>query len=420
MLKEGVTKNLTECILPFWMNLKDDEYGGYYGLVDPELQVHKDGEKGVILCSRILWMFSHAYMTLGDEKYLEYAEHAYNFLRDKCMDKERGGVYWSVNYDGTPCDTTKHSYNHSFAVYALATYFEATGNVEALKYAIDIYEIIEDKFTDEVGYTEAFDINFLPSSNEKLSENGVEAAKTMNTALHIMEAYTVLYKVLRFGPSTSSEYAMEVGTDGYPVEGLDTAEYMGRVQERIEALLECFAEKIYQGNDRLEVFFDKDFNSIIDLQSYGHDIEASWLIDRALEVLDDQYTGETYQKLCRLTDKLAEVILDIAVEKGGSVLNECEKGVVNRKRIWWVQAESIIGFVNYYQKHKDADKYLKAAEDIWTFCENYFLDKRPGGEWYNELFDDLTPDLSMNTVDLWKCPYHTSRMCMEIIERLGV
>lgn len=422
MLKEGVKKNLVECILPFWMSLKDDQYGGFYGLVDPELKVHKDGEKGVILCSRILWTFSSAYMTLGDEKYLEYAEHAYRFLRDKCIDKERGGVYWSVNYDGTPCDTTKHSYNHSFAVYALATYFEATGDAEALKLAIDMFEIIEEKFTDDVGYTEAFDVNFRPSSNEKLSENGVEAAKTMNTALHIMEAYTVLYKVLRFGPSVSSESAMEVGSDGYPEEGLDTAEYMGRVQERLEAILECFADKIYQGNDRLEVFFDKDFKSIIDLQSYGHDIEASWLIDRTLEVLDDQYMGDSYIKLCKLTDKLAETILNIAVEKDGSVLNECERGVVNRKRIWWVQAEAIIGFVNYYQKHNGddhaANKYMEAAENVWSFCENHFLDKRPGGEWYNELSDDLTPDLSMDTVNLWKCPYHTARMCMEVIERL--
>ncbi len=422
MLKEGVKKNLVECILPFWMSLKDDQYGGFYGLVDPELKVHKDGEKGVILCSRILWTFSSAYMTLGDEKYLEYAEHAYRFLRDKCIDKERGGVYWSVNYDGTPCDTTKHSYNHSFAVYALATYFEATGDAEALKLAIDMFEMIEEKFTDDVGYTEAFDVNFRPSSNEKLSENGVEAAKTMNTALHIMEAYTVLYKVLRFGPSVSSESAMEVGSDGYPEEGLDTAEYMGRVQERLEAILECFADKIYQGNDRLEVFFDKDFKSIIDLQSYGHDIEASWLIDRTLEVLDDQYMGDSYIKLCKLTDKLAETILNIAVEKDGSVLNECERGVVNRKRIWWVQAEAIIGFVNYYQKHNgddhEADKYMEAAENVWSFCENHFLDKRPGGEWYNELSDDLTPDLSMDTVNLWKGPYHTARMCMEVIERL--
>ena len=420
MLKEGVKKNLTECILPFWMSLKDDEYGGFYGLVDSELKLHKDGEKGVILCSRILWTFSSAYMVLEDEKYLEYAEHAYKFLRDKCIDKERGGVYWSVNYDGTPCDTTKHSYNHSFAVYALATYFEASGDPEALKLALELFEIIEGKFTDEYGNTEAYDIEFKPSTNEKLSENGVEAAKTMNTALHIMEAYTVLYKVLRFGPSTASEYAMEVGTDGYPVEGIDTAEYMGLVQEKLETILECFAEKIYQGNDRLEVFFDKEWNSIIDLQSYGHDIEASWLIDRTLEILDDQYTGDSLSKLCKLTDKLAETIISIAVEKDGSLLNECERGVVNRKRIWWVQAEAIIGFVNYYQKHgNEAKKFLEAAEDVWNFCEKYFLDKRPGGEWYNELYDDLTPDLSMDTVNIWKCPYHTARMCMEIIVRLS-
>ena len=430
-LQERVKKNLTECILPFWMSLRDDENGGFYGLVDPELSLHKDGEKGVILCSRILWTFSYAYITLGDSKYLDYAKHAYEFLRDACVDKERGGVYWSVSYDGKPLDTTKHSYNHSFAVYGLATYYEASGDREALDLALQLFEVIEEHFTDEVGYTEAFDIDFKPSTNEKLSENGVEAAKTMNTALHIMEAYTVLYKVLKYGPTG---YISEAGTQTIPASAYsDEVElygdeendiYIGRVLEKLEAVLDTFAEKMDQGNNRLEVFFDKDFNSIIDLQSYGHDIEASWLIDRALEVLDDDLKSDNISKLCKLTDNLAEVIFSIAVADDGSVLNECERGVVNRKRIWWVQAEAIIGFVNYAMKHRDSaspeisDKYMAAANAVWEFCENYFLDKREGGEWFSELNDDLTPDLSKNIVDIWKCPYYTSRMCMEIINRL--
>ena len=415
MLAESVKKNLTECILPFWMKLKDEENGGFYGLVDPEISVHKDAVKGVILTSRILWSFSEAYLTLGDMKYLEYAKHAYVFLRDKCVDKERGGVYWSVTYDGKPSDSQKHSYNHSFAIYALATYYEATGDEEALKLAIELFEVVEKHFNDGNGYTEALDVSFNPSSNEKLSENGVMAARTMNTALHIMEAYTVLFKVLKYGPA-DTEY-MECG-----LEGAD--EYSGMVQEKIEKVLDCFADKIYQGKDRLEVFFDKDFNPIIDLWSYGHDIEASWLIDRALEVLDEDYIGDSLPKLKRLTDLLAETIYKTAISEDGSMLNECERGVVNTKRIWWVQAEAIIGFVNYYQKHggdanPEVSGYLKAAEAVWDICDKYFIDRRDGGEWFNELFEDLTPDRSMNIVDEWKCPYHTSRMCMEILKRMS-
>ncbi len=399
-LVEGVYKNLTECILPFWKKLKDEEYGGFYGLIDPDLVLHKDGDKGVILHSRILWFFSSAYRSLGDKKLLEYANHAFNYLITKCYDHENGGLFWSVTYDGKPLDTTKHSYNHAFAVYSLSAYYNISENEEALKYALKLYEIIESKFTDDRGYTESYDMYFKPISNDKLSENGVMADKTMNTALHVIEAYTVLLQALRNNTTSDSES--------------DYSEYVSLVEEKIRSLLDCFLNDIYQGNDRLEVFFDKDFNSIIDLQSYGHDIEASWLLDRTIQVLGEE---EYSEKITLLTDKLAETIREITIFEDGSIANECERGVVNTTRIWWVQAEAIVGFINYYQKHNDKS-YLDAAKAIWDYCEKYFMDKRPGGEWFSEIDDEGKPVPDKNIVDEWKCPYHTGRMCMEVIDRL--
>ena len=196
-LAKEVKQELTGRIVPFWEGLRDEEYGGFYGYQDFDLNVQKTYEKGCILNSRILWFFSNAYLTLKDEKLRADAEHAYRFMKQACVDREYGGVFWSVTYDGKPLDTTKHTYNQAFAIYALSTYFDATGDTEALELAKSLQQIIETHCTDEYGYLEAFTRDFKPESNEKLSENGVMAEKTMNTLLHVFEAYTELYRVTK-------------------------------------------------------------------------------------------------------------------------------------------------------------------------------------------------------------------------------
>ena len=176
-------------ILPFWMGLKDDEFGGFYGMLDINLKLDKKAVKGCILNSRILWFFSNAYLEGYGEDVLLYADHAFDFLKRFCVDKQNGGVYWSLNYDGKPYDKIKHTYNQAFALYALASYYDATKNEEALKLAYQIYHIIENKCKDQIGYLEAFTDDWKPTNNDKLSENGVIAEKTMNTHLHVFEAY---------------------------------------------------------------------------------------------------------------------------------------------------------------------------------------------------------------------------------------
>lgn len=387
-MKEEITKHLTDDIIPFWKNLRDDEFGGYYGYLDYDLKLDKKAEKGCILNSRITWFFSNAYTLLKDKSLLEEADHGYEFLKEHCIDKEYGGIYWSMKYDGTPLDTTKHTYNQAFCIYALSSYYEASGKQEALELARKLYELIETRCMDDNGYLEAFTRDFKPESNEKLSENGVLAEKTMNTLLHVLEAYTELYRV----------------------------SHDEKVGDRLRWIMDTFADKVYNPKlKRQEVFFDKDYNSIIDLHSYGHDIETAWLMDRSLEVLGDAaYT----EKLTPITKALTENIYNVAFD-GHSLSNECDKGVVDTNRVWWVQAETIVGLLNGYEKDPSKTQYKEAAEAAWQFIKEHVIDKRQGSEWYWLVRQDGSPVEGKPIVEPWKCPYHNGRMCMEVIRRMS-
>lgn len=386
MMQEEIKTHLIQDIIPFWKSLRDDTFGGYYGYMDYDLKVDKQAVKGCILNSRITWFFSNAYTLLKDESLLEEAKHGFAFMKEHCMDKENGGIFWSIRYDGVPEDTTKHTYNQAFSIYALSSYYEASKEEEALSMAKELFHLIETKCTDEIGYLEAFDEAFHQIENDKLSENGVIADKTMNTLLHVFEAYTELYRV-----------------SGMP-----------EVKERLEWIMDVFAKKVYNpALHRQEVFFDAHMNSIIDLHSYGHDIETAWLIDRGVEILGEK---EYEEKMTPITKDLTAQIYQVAFN-GHSLANECEKGVVNRHRIWWVQAEAVVGFLNGYQKSPEKTEYLEAAKEEWSFIKEHVIDKRTGSEWFWEVDESGKPYEGRPIVEPWKCPYHNGRMCFEVLKR---
>lgn len=386
MFAEEIKEHLTKDLIPFWKHLKDDQNGGFYGYLGYNLRLNQKAVKGCILNSRILWFFSNAYLLLGDEELLVCARHAYQFLTEYCLDQENGGIYWSVTYDGRPEDTTKHTYNQAFAIYALSAYYEACKDEEALETAEGLYQIIEEKCRDEYGYLEAFNIRFEPEVNDKLSENGVIAEKTMNTLLHVFEAYTGLYH----------------------------ASGKKEVADRLRYMLTLIEEKVYNRElGRQEVFFDRKWNSLIDLYSYGHDIETAWLVDRGLEVLgDEDYT----ERLSQVTREITGNIYHRAY-KDHSLVNEAENGIVDTTRVWWVQAEAVVGFLNGWQKNPDREEYLEAAEDIWNYIREYLIDRRNGSEWFWGADENCRP-LVKPIVEPWKCPYHNGRMCMEVIRRM--
>ena len=385
MFATEIKEHLVNDLIPFWQGLKDEENGGFYGYLSYDLKLDKKAVKGCILNSRILWFFSNAYMVLGDPSLLESATHAYQFLKEHCVDDEFGGVFWSLTYDGKPEDTTKHTYNQAFSIYALASYYDASKNPEALEIAWKLYDLVESKCKDEYGYLEAFTRSFEPEENDKLSENGVIAEKTMNTLLHVFEAYTELYRV------TKEE----------------------KVAKQIRFMMDLIKDKVFNKEiGRQEVFFDRTWNTLIDLYSYGHDIETAWLVDRGLEVLDDEaYTN----MLSPITKIITENIYNRAYIDH-SLVNESENGVVDTTRVWWVQAEAVVGFLNGYQKQGDK-KFLDASVDIWNYIKKYFIDKRNGSEWFWSVKEDHTPD-EKPIVEPWKCPYHNGRMCFEVLRRM--
>lgn len=387
MFTGEVKKHLINDLIPFWQGMQDDDFGGFYGYLGYDLVLDKQAVKGAILNSRILWFFSNAYTLLGEKSLLASAEHAFRFLKEAAIDKEYGGIYWSLSYDGKPEDTTKHTYNQAFAVYALSSYYEASKDPEAIGLALELFHLIEEKCRDEYGYLESFNRKFEPEENDKLSENGVVAEKTMNTLLHVFEAYTELYRV----------------------------SHKECISEKLKYMLALIADKVYNKEaGRQEVFFDKTWHTLIDLYSYGHDIETAWLVDRGLEILDDPvYTRE----LSAITREITKNIYDRAYIDH-SLVNEAENGVVDTTRVWWVQAEAVVGFLNGYQRMPEEKRYLEAAQDIWNYIKEFMIDKRNGSEWYWALDKNRRP-LEKPIVEPWKCPYHNGRMCFEVIRRMG-
>ncbi|PHO06870.1 N-acylglucosamine 2-epimerase [Thermoanaerobacterium thermosaccharolyticum] len=384
-IAQEMYKELKDRIFPFWSKLKDEENGGFYGYVDYDLNIDKKALKGSILNSRILWFFSAIYCLDKEEKALELAHHAYKFLRDNILDKENKGLYWMVDHKGEPADTRKHTYSQAFGIYGLAQYYKATGNEEALNIAIDLFNIIERNCRDENGYLEEFDRNWNLKENYELSEHGVISSRTMNTHLHILEAYTLLYDIWK----------------------------NSNLKKSIIYLLNLFKDKICSEDGKyLKVFFNDNWDTTIDMKSYGHDIEASWLLDRAVDVLCDEGIKNTTKKY---TMEIAENILNNIYSPDG-IVNETVEGKTDLSRVWWVQAESVVGFFNAYQKANDV-RFIEASKNIWEYIKRYVIDKRDGGEWYWKVDENGEP-FEMPIVEPWKCPYHNSRMCIEIIERV--
>ena len=387
-LREAVSKNLTENILPFWMDhFKDEVNGGFLGRISGEGAVEPEAPKGAILNARILWAFSAAYRVLGRSDCRQMADRAFREIADRFYDREFGGVYWSLDAQGRPLDTKKQIYAIGFAIYGLSEYARATGLPEAKGLAIKLFNDIEQHSFDPVnnGYLEALTREWEPIADMRLSEKDANERKTMNTHLHIIEPYTALYRV-------------------WPDEGL---------KERIKNLLYVFREKIMdRSTGHLQLFFDDYWNSRQDMVSYGHDIEASWLLHEAASVI-----GEDIDELLPDIVKIAAAASEGYVP-GAGMMYEMHRGsgAIDADRHWWVQAETVVGYLNIYRLTGDEDALRKACE-TWEFIDKHLVD-REGGEWHWS----LKADGSINTADdkagFWKCPYHNSRMCLEIIERI--
>ena len=409
-MKQEMQDVLQNNILRFWLDkMQDQEHGGFYGRIDGTGILHPEAEKGAILNARILWSFSAAYRVLGNQEYLEAATRAKDYIIEHFIDPEYGGVYWSVDYQGNPLDTKKQFYAIGFA----------TDDREALDYALQLFDCIEEHAFDREhnGYIEAMTRDWKPIADMRLSELDANFPKSQNTHLHIIEPYTNLLRCLKeLQAKESCDYVPAIGSV-LPVGISVPIETILCVEGALRNLIDIFTDKILNPETHhLDLFFEMDWTrGAGHLESYGHDIECSWLMHEAALVLGDQKVLDKVEKVVREVAKASEK----GLRPDGSMIHEAnlDTGHVDDDLHWWVQAENVVGWYNLYQHFGDEDA-LKKAVRCWHYIKDNLIDYK-NGEW----FWSRHPDGSLNTVDdkagFWKCPYHNSRMCLEIIERNG-
>ncbi len=420
-LKREVKACLQDNILRFWLdNMIDHENGGFYGQMKGDGTLVKDAPKGGILNARILWSFSSAYRALGNEEYLNAATRAQEYIVEHFLDTEFGGTYWSLNADGTPLDTKKQFYALGFMLYGMTEYVRATAplctedsiasiydNTEtALKVAMHLYAMIEEHAFDakDNGYIEAQTREWGEIADMRLSELDANYPKSQNTHLHIIEPYTNLYRMIK-----------ELHEADSPLCTFLCPEFENSVEQALRNLIVIFTDRILNPETHhLDLFFDMDWKrGAGQLESYGHDIECSWLMHEAAIVLGDKEVLSKVEPIVQLVAKASEKGLN----PDGSMTHEAnlDTGHVDADRHWWVQAENVVGWINIYQYFHDETALDKALAG-WQYIKDNLIDDTLG-EWYWS----RDPQGNINKTDdhagFWKCPYHNSRMCLEIIER---
>ena len=377
-------------ILAFWLNnMQDVEHGGFYGQMRGDGTLVKDASKGCILNARILWAFSAAYRVLGKPEYLKAATRAKDYILQHFIDKENGGAYWELDCEGNPIDTKKQFYAIGFVIYGLSEYARATDDKEALEWAIKLFDVIEEHSLDTEynGYIEACTREWKVIEDMRLSELDANYPKSQNTHLHIIEPYTNLYRIWKDA----------------------------RLEKALRNLIDIFTDRILNPETyHLDLFFEMDWKRGAGwLESYGHDIECSWLMHEAALVLGDKQVLAKVEPIVQRVAKASEKGLNA----DGSMTHEAnvDTGHVDDDRHWWVQAEAVVGFLNIYQYFGDKDALQKGL-DCWQYIKDNLIDYE-GGEWYWSRDPQRNINRKDDKAGFWKCPYHNSRMCLEIIER---
>lgn len=387
ILRTETTQNLRENLLPFWMKNTEDPTGGFYGVVLNDGKAIKNAPKGAVLNARIAWTFSRAYRQDGLEVYKQMADRAADYYIRHFIDPIFGGVFWQLDSEGHPKDATKQTYACAFGIYGLSEHFRATGNRRSLDAALKLYNTLEQKAHDKtgLGYIESFQRDYSKAPLKGV-DGQANATKTMNTHIHVLEAYTTLYQV-------------------WPDEGL---------RDNLIELLRILQTKLYSSKtNHLILYCDDAWNPIGQVDSYGHDIETSWLMSEAAAVVGDPMLKK---KVDEQAVKMTRTALKEGINAEGAMLYEKSPEGMSQRMSWWPQCETIIGCVNAWQLTGDS-AFLEAALKTWTYVKAHFIDYQHGG-WFKDLSEDGKP-LNAPKVSDWNCPYHNSRMAFELAERLA-
>jgi cellobiose epimerase len=394
-LRKRVEAELQSDILPFWLNHTiDEEYGGFRGQISNDLAFDSHAPKGLILNARILWTFSKAFSVYKDPVYMAAARRAYEYICQHFWDDEFGGVYWMVDYAGRPLDTKKRIYGQAFTVYALAEYAHATGHREPIDSAMILVAQIELTSHDHAhgGYFETYERDWTLAVDQRLSDVDLDEKKSLNTNLHMLEAYATL---LRHREDVTIRF---------------------RLRELIEVFLKYIVDA---ASHHFILFFDEAWRPRSEKISFGHDIEGSWLLCEAAEVLGD---AELLARVRETAVNMAQAVYDQALDTDGGLLYEAEKTpagplqIVDSDKHWWPQAEAVVGFLNAYEL-SGREHFLDAAKRSWAFIDEHIIDHQHG-EWFWLVSRDDVPDQQQDKVGPWKCPYHNSRTCFEVMERM--
>ena len=382
-------------ILSFWANNTiDEQYGGFYGSVDHHNTVDILAPKGSVLNSRILWTFSAAWSFTHHQSYLKIATRAYEYIVTHFLDQEMGGVYWSVDHAGHPFDVKKQVYAQAFALYAFCEYYRATGDENVKGRAIELYTLIErfgyDK--EREGYFEAFTREWQEIADLRLSAKDANEKKSMNTHLHVLEAYTNLYRI-------------------WPDDGL---------RKQITRLVNNFLDHIIHPITYHQVlFFDENWHAKSTIVSFGHDIEAAWLLAEAADIVSDP------DLIIRV--KKTSLQMAYAAARGldgdGGMWYEQDSATSHwvKEKHWWPQAEAMVGFFHAWQVSGD-NTFLQHTLHNWEFIKQYIIDAELG-EWrWGVLNEASGADRTImsweDKAGLWKCPYHNGRACLELMKRI--
>lgn len=377
-------------ILSWWsVYMIDNSSGGFYGSVSNKNIPDREAPKGIVLNSRILYTFSAAYNFTKEKSYLDIANRAYQYILNFFIDNEQGGVYWSVDSKGIMLEGKKQIYGLAFCIYGLAEFYKINKNNQALQFAIDLYHVIEKHSYDESkhGYIEAFTREWNDTGDLRLSDKDDNERKTMNTHLHIIEAYANLYSAWKDGV----------------------------LRTKIGSLLEVFDSYfVNKDNYHLNLFFNENWVAKSILISYGHDIEAAWLLQRCAEIAGHNYFENHFKELSVFMTNAATQGLD---DDGGMwyEFNPDENYLIKEKHAW-CQAEAMIGFYNAFQLTHDK-KYIELSKRSWSFIQKNIQDKIDG-EWFWGVYEDGSV-MNKEKAGFWKCPYHSSRACIEIIQRIN-
>lgn len=389
-MKKEFENELTDNILNYWVKrVYDPQRKNFFGMIDRNEVPHPEAAHGVVLISRILWTFSAAYQLYPTAVYQKIADEAYHILTGNFWDKEFGGVYWSVKPDGEVEDSSKQFYAQSFAIYGLSEYARTFNHKQSKELAVSLYMLMERYAFDPEfgGYFEANAANWTDPSRDYITPAGDNTKKSMNTHLHVLEAYTNLFRI-------------------YPDEGL---------KNKIIHILDMFTRHIINPqNHHFHLFFEADWSVQSKAISYGHDIEGSWLLWEAAEVIHDK---QLLEKLKPVLVNMAYAVGNAAIDQSGGLYNESEGDHWDKNFHWWPQSEAVVGFYNAWQLIGD-QQFLKWSIGTWEFIKKYQVDQ-VNGEWHSL----ITPDLKASPaakVSPWKCPYHNGRMCMEMIRRIGL